>query len=124
MKQTTIKKLKEKLEKRKKELEENLTLIAERDPKIEGDWDTKFPDFNKSSGEKVSEEAADEVEEYENLKATEHVLELSLQDVNKALEKMEKGGYGICENCQKTINSFRLEIFPEAKICLKCKKVE
>lgn len=122
MDQKNIEKFKNKLERKKKEIEERLSLIAKKDLKIEGDWDTKFPNFDKPIGGKISEEAADEVEEYENIKPVEHVLELKLQTINEALKKITRNQYGICEKCQKRINLLRLKISPEAKTCLRCKK--
>ena len=66
------------------------------------------------------EKAADEVEEYVTLLPIEYNLESRLKNINLALEKIEKGKYGICEKCGKEIPIDRLEIFPEARFCLKC----
>jgi len=43
-----------------------------------------------------------------------------LQDTISALERMDQGTYGICENCQEEIDIKRLEINPSAKTCIKC----
>jgi len=45
-----------------------------------------------------------------------------LVEINKALEKIAGGTYGVCENCQGPIDPKRLDIMPEAKACLKCHK--
>jgi RNA polymerase-binding transcription factor DksA len=37
-----------------------------------------------------------------------------------ALEKIENGAYGVCENCGKEITEERLLVCPEAKTCLNC----
>ncbi len=124
MKEANIKKLKDKLEKKKKEIEAKLRQIADKDPKIKGDWDLKFPKFNGKAGGGSLEEAADEVEEYVNLKPIEHSLELRLQEVNQALDKITQNRYGLCEGCQKPISLLRLKISPEAKCCLRCKKAK
>lgn len=50
----------------------------------------------------------------------EYSFELKLKDINMALEKIEKGTYGICEKCGKKIDEERLVACPEAKTCLKC----
>jgi len=45
----------------------------------------------------------------------------SMQDqVGKALGKLEKGDYGICEVCGEAIDKARLEVYPEATKCVKC----
>jgi len=86
---------------------------------LPNDWDTRFPQFNGKL-----EESADEVEEFTNLLPIEARLELLLFDVKRALRKMEKGSYGICEKCGKKINKKRIKALPEAKFCSRCAKPE
>jgi DnaK suppressor protein len=121
MKDEIRKKLKEKLEKEKEELERRLREFAKKG-KIPDDWETKFPHYNGESGSSALERAADEVEEYERLRSVEQVLEVKLKNINSALEKIEKGNYGICEKCGKEIEIERLEAIPEAKFCKNCKR--
>lgn len=45
-----------------------------------------------------------------------------LYQVNKALEKIESGTYGICEICKKQIDSERLDLIPETDLCSDCAK--
>jgi len=111
--------LKQKLLERKKKIEEELASIAQKDDKLKGDYDTRFPDFGTSQS---SDEEASEVTAYENTLPIEYALELRLADINKALKNMEAGEYGICENCHEPIDEKRLQIMPEANICLKCSK--
>ena len=49
-------------------------------------------------------------------------LERKLKDIDHAIEQTKGGAYGICENCGKTIDPDRLEIFPEATLCVDCKR--
>lgn len=37
-----------------------------------------------------------------------------------AIEKIQNGTYGICENCGKPINPERLDFLPEATHCVSC----
>ena len=116
-----LEKLKKQLEKEKTVIEEELKSFTKRDVRLKGDWDTRFPSFNGGeAGGGLLEKEADEVEEYSTLLPIEYVLELKLKNINSALEKMEGGKYGICEKCGKEIEVERLEISPEAKYCLKC----
>jgi len=110
-----IKELKAKLLKEKEEIEAGLKDFAKADPKLKGDFDTKFPDIAGQTAEES--ESADEVEEYENKLHIEHVLESRLGDINEALEKIQKDSYGICENCGKEIPFERLQANPAAKNC-------
>ena len=112
-----IEQFKQKLLEEKGVIEKELELIAKKDPKMKDDWDAKFPQFTpEESGSHASlEESADEVEEYEVNLETEHVLEKKLRDVNLALEKIDKGTYGVCEECGKEIPRERLEANPAAR---------
>ena len=48
-------------------------------------------------------------------------LARKLEAIEHALRKAQQGLYGICESCMKPINPERLEIVPEATLCVKCK---
>ncbi|MFH1509853.1 MAG: TraR/DksA C4-type zinc finger protein [Candidatus Nealsonbacteria bacterium] len=115
-----IEELKIKLETERKDLENNLKSFATKDDKLKDDWDTKFPNWEGETGGAALEKGADQVEQYGNMLGVEHSLEAQLKDVNKALEKIEKGTYGKCENCEGYMPEERLKVFPSAKICIKC----
>ena len=117
-----VQKLNQKLEEEKESIEKRLKTFAKKDSKIKGDWDTRFPHWDGESGSSALERAADEVEEYTTLLPLEYSLEIQLRDINSALEKIQKGKYGKCEECKKEISKERLKICPEAKFCLKCNK--
>lgn len=122
MSKPSIKELKEKLEFQRATIEQELQRFAKKDGKLKGDWDTKFPKFEGSSGGQLLEDAAGEVEEYIAKLPVEHSLENRLRDIDRALEKTKKGDYGKCEKCAKSIPKERLEVVPEARFCLKCQK--
>ena len=115
--------LKEKLEKEGASIEKELSKFAKKDDKIKGDWNTVFPNFSGGeAGHGDLEKAADEVEEYSTLLPIEHSLETKLKNINLALDKIQPGTYGKCENCKKEISEERLRAFPEARTCNDCKK--
>ena len=47
-----------------------------------------------------------------------------LAEVEHALDKFEKGTYGLCESCGQFIDPARLEALPQASLCLSCKAHE
>ncbi|AZT90339.1 conjugal transfer protein TraR [Caldicellulosiruptor changbaiensis] len=49
-------------------------------------------------------------------------VERKLYLVNKALEKIKKGIYGICISCKKEIPLERLEAIPYTEFCIECEK--
>jgi len=121
MNKSSIEESKISLEKQKREIEQQLKSFAKKDEKIKGDWDTRFPHFDGGeSGSAALEKAADEVQEYSTLLPLEHNLEIRLQNINLALEKIQKENYGICEKCKNEIPEERLSVHPEARFCLKC----
>ena len=44
-----------------------------------------------------------------------------LREVEKALERIEQGTYGICAECGNEIPAARLEARPESTLCVDCK---
>jgi DnaK suppressor protein len=62
-------------------------------------------------------------EERARLIAVVRALRSNLQDVERALIKMDAGGYGTCERCGKEIPAERLEAIPWALLCVDCKKL-
>ncbi|MFF1285749.1 TraR/DksA family transcriptional regulator [Streptomyces sp. NPDC058299] len=43
-----------------------------------------------------------------------------LNDLDHALERLERGDYGRCEQCGEPIPTGRLEVRPAAKTCVRC----
>jgi len=44
-------------------------------------------------------------------------------EIHMALNRMERGDYGICVSCRKRISLTRLEIFPTARFCAGCTRL-
>ena len=66
------------------------------------------------------EEEATETADLENRMALEQRTREQLAEVERALDKFDKGTYGLCENCGKPINPARLEALPQALYCMEC----
>lgn len=47
---------------------------------------------------------------------------IELQHIEAALQRIEDGEYGECQNCGENIAAKRLEIEPTASICIDCAK--
>lgn len=63
-----------------------------------------------------------EVFEREKNAALIAVLERRLVDIDTALKSMEKGQYGVCQRCGKPIEPERLEVKPDATMCVSCQQ--
>ncbi|MCK5799200.1 MAG: TraR/DksA C4-type zinc finger protein [Deltaproteobacteria bacterium] len=45
-----------------------------------------------------------------------------LKKIDLAVEKLEQGTFGICEDCGEDISVKRLEARPETTLCIRCKE--
>ncbi|HEX8974802.1 MAG TPA: TraR/DksA C4-type zinc finger protein [Patescibacteria group bacterium] len=106
--------LKEKLLEEKTRIESDLKRIA-KPGNVEGDYNTTFNEIGTDE-----DENATEVEEYTDNLALETTLEKQLRDIIEALERIEAGTYGKCENCDAEIPVERLKAYPAAKTCTRC----
>ena len=99
----------------KEDLENQLNRIAKPTDKDKGDYETSFEDIGTDK-----DDNATEVDQYSQNLSVETSLEKRLQNILDALDKMEKGTYGKCENCNKDIPLERLKANPSAKTCFNC----
>ncbi|MFC2005370.1 TraR/DksA family transcriptional regulator [Chloroflexota bacterium] len=67
------------------------------------------------------EEEATESFELEKRLALEKQIRDHLTEVEHALQKFEKGTYGLCDSCGQPIAPDRLEALPQASLCVNCK---
>jgi RNA polymerase-binding transcription factor DksA len=110
-----LKKIKDKLIDKKRSIISQLQKFAKKNKKIKDDFKTEFPNIGYHQ-----DENADEVSEYENKLSVEHELENELKNIEGALKKTSENTYGICSVCGEKINPKRLEVMPEATLCVKC----
>lgn len=117
MKKETIEKIKKNLEERKEIIEKELASFTEKDDFIKDNYRAKFPEL----GDK-EDENAQEIAGYSDSLSIEQSLEKTLRDINKALEKIDKGDYGVCKYCGKDIPEKRLLARPASSACVECKE--
>lgn len=111
-----LKQITDKLETEKKRLEDELAKFASKNAKEEGDYEAEFPEY----GDEEDDNAL-EVSDYSNKLSLERALEEQLKDVNRSLDRIKEGTYGICHYCRKPIQEKRLLIRPESGACIECK---
>lgn len=44
-----------------------------------------------------------------------------IKEIEEALDRMQDGSFGLCENCEKRIPKERLKAIPYARLCVACK---
>lgn len=117
MQQELTDELRNALQREHDRLTEELKAIAKPNSRIPGDWNVSYPQFDQdeSGSHSSADEEADEVEEYEAVLEAEHSLETQLLQVNRALERIAQGHYGLCARCNKPIPIERLRANPSAE---------
>jgi len=108
-----IKKMEEKLEKHLTHINREMEEIAVKNK--DGNWIPKFIDWGDRWDESAEEQAAYE----EKLSHLKNIISIKTK-IENALDKINKGTYGVCENCNHEISKERLKVIPEASTCLEC----
>jgi DnaK suppressor protein len=67
------------------------------------------------------EEEATETLELEKRLGLENRMRQEIAAIEHTIDKIDKGTYGICDNCGKAIPEDRLEALPQANLCIECK---
>lgn len=65
-------------------------------------------------------EIASELFDIEHQMALKKLQEHELEEIERAKQKIKDGTYGICESCHQPISPARLELIPQAKLCIEC----
>jgi DnaK suppressor protein len=60
--------------------------------------------------------------EMEKRMALENRLNNLLAEVERAIQKLETGSYGVCDSCGTTIDPARMDALPQAILCLNCRQ--
>ena len=67
-----------------------------------------------------SSERAVQMEDDDALEGQAALVAQEIASVRRALERIEDGSYGTCANCGDEISDKRLEVRPEAALCIDC----
>jgi len=116
MKKETLEQIQQKLLAEKTNLEKELAKFARPTKQDPSDYKADYPDYGNDETENTNEVATFDVNI--TLEAT---LEKELRDVNKTLERIDKGTYGVCKYCKQPIEDGRLLARPTSSACITCK---
>ena len=76
-----------------------------------------------SAGDDQADTGTKTFEREQEISLANNILERITQ-VERALERLDEGGYGWCERCGNPIPVERLAAFPSATLCVTCKQLE
>ncbi len=110
------KKIKDKLEKERDVLLEQLKGIGKMNPKT-GEWEAIPEDLGYRDAD--SNDMADRFEDFESRSSMLPVFEERLGNILNALKAINKDSFGKCKVCKKDIETARLEANPAARTCKK-----
>jgi DnaK suppressor protein len=83
--------------------------------------------LQQTSGDGAGDDQADAgsktFEREQELSIANNRRDLLLQ-MERAMERLDKGTYGHCESCSQPIMKARLQAFPSATLCVRCKQRE
>ena len=109
-----------KYKKQRDQLEQEKQRLQEELEQIQGSA-TSAEERREGSPFGKREEEATETLELEKRLSMENRVRQELATIDHTLEKMDKGTYGVCDNCGKPISPERLEALPQASLCIECK---
>jgi DnaK suppressor protein len=112
---STLERFKKRLEEEKERLEE---LIADYERELEEARLTESSS-DRSPDPGNAEASSMKLEYAKELSIEQNTLDL-LSKVNRALERVKAGTYGICESCGNAIPVERLDVLPYSTLCVEC----
>lgn len=80
---------------------------------------TRDPSATIGFGKRVGEGTTEAITRIERVGAA-TALEAKLRDVERALDKLADGTYGLCDRCGNVIPAARLEARPASVLCAPC----
>lgn len=111
-----INKYKEILTKEMHTLENELQTVGRRNPSNPEDWEAVEGGVKEEHNAEDGD-VADAIESLDTNSAVLDQLEMRMNEVKRALERIDEGTYGKCEVCGAQIEEDRLEANPAAKTC-------
>jgi DnaK suppressor protein len=101
--------LRHSLERRRTELDEELRRLTQ--PPTQG--------ASVSFGKRVGDGTTEAVERLSTTAAA-RSISASIADIDRAIEKVDEGTYGLCDVCGSEIALARLEALPATSLCVEC----
>jgi DnaK suppressor protein len=77
-------------------------------------------DQERSDSSRERTEIADAAAEFERQLALGVQKKANLEMIERAINKIDDGSYGICDDCGKIIDPARMEILPYSNLCIDC----
>jgi len=111
--------------------EEIRAALKERHSELRTEYDQTVADIAELQRDRLTDSAGDDqadtgtktFEREQEISLANNILE-RINQVERALERLDEGSYGWCERCGNAIPVERLAAFPSATLCVSCKQLE
>jgi DnaK suppressor protein len=111
--------------------EEIRAALKERHGELRTEYDQTVADIAELQRDRLTDSAGDDqadtgtktFEREQEISLANNILE-RINQVERALERLDEGSYGWCERCGNAIPVERLAAFPSATLCVSCKQLE
>ena len=107
----------------RKELDEQARELRGEITEAESAWAALQRDSGEGAGDDQADAGTKTFEREHELSLAANSRDL-LSQVERALQRLDNGTYGTCENCGYPIGKARLQAFPRATLCVTCKQRE
>ena len=84
-------------------------------------YEVKSPDEAKGASQHHADEGTDDFDKTISIELTSKELDV-LKQIDRALEKIEEGTYGLCDLTGESISKKRLEVIPYATMTIKAQE--
>lgn len=108
-----LQKQKSRLLAKKEELERGISALTEAHPK-------PISSTEANEGPRDHEDVTTDFLEMQNEQSILYNEQALFTQVDSALQRLDNGTYGLCQQCQKPIPPKRLEVLPWAERCVQC----
>lgn len=104
-----------KLEEERRRIQAEITALTDADSQSERERAGRA-----GRGNHIAEDASETFEHEKSLALVQNLRSIESQ-VERALTKLDKGTYGLCDDCGRPIAAERLAAIPYAALCIECK---
>ncbi|HET8682841.1 MAG TPA: TraR/DksA family transcriptional regulator [Micromonosporaceae bacterium] len=113
------------------ETEKIRAALAGRREELRSEYDQTLAEIAELQRDRLTDSAGDDqadtgtktFEREQEISLANNILE-RINQVERALERLDDGSYGWCERCGNQIPVERLAAFPSATLCVTCKQLE
>ncbi|MET7380086.1 TraR/DksA C4-type zinc finger protein [Streptomyces sp. NPDC005526] len=111
----------EEVEEARAELQSEMERLSSEISSSEASLAGLMRDSGDGAGDDQADTGTKNIAREHEMALTANAREMLLQ-TERALDRLDAGTYGLCENCGNAIGKARMQAFPRATLCVECKQ--